>query len=359
LIRPFYIGILLVFLAAAVPAATQSEAIDAARSHVTQNLLPKAPGVSIAVGYDGIIVWSEGFGVADVAAQKPVTTNTQFRIGSVSKPLTAAGLMLLVEQGKIDLDADIHQYVPDFPHKDVVITTRELAGHLAGIRHYRGTEVYLNQHYDSVRTGLKIFEDDPLLFKPGEKYSYSSYGFNLISMVMENAAQKKFLDYMQQSVFGPLQMEGTVADDTRRQIPDRSRFYQRHSGSTNFVEAPAVDSSYKWASGGFLSTPDDLVHFGMAMLHPGLLKQSSMDAMFTSQKTSAGKSTGYGIGWIVAHDPKGRRVWYHTGGSIGGTAILEVRPDSRLVIAILWNCDEALDKVGVKLIADDFDQLLK
>jgi CubicO group peptidase (beta-lactamase class C family) len=184
--------IALALLVATAHAASLREAIDAARAHVRQNLASKAPGLSIAVGRDGKILWSEGFGFADLAAHKPVTPQTQFRIGSVSKPLTAAGLMLLMEEGKIDLDADIHKYVPDYPDKGAPITTRQLAGHLAGIRHYRGKEFYSGQHYDSIQAGLKIFEDDPLLFKPGEAFSYSSYGFNLISVVMESASQQKF-----------------------------------------------------------------------------------------------------------------------------------------------------------------------
>ena len=128
------------FFSFAVATAAEKPALDAAiaraREIVATKLAPAVPGLSVAVGVDGAIVWSEGFGYADLAAKKPVTRDTRFRIGSISKSIAAAGLMLLVERGQLDLDAPVQKYVPDFPvKKEGVITTRLLAGHLAGIRH--------------------------------------------------------------------------------------------------------------------------------------------------------------------------------------------------------------------------------
>src|ERR1700733_10870130 len=132
-------------------ASSLPEVVSEVRSRILADLAPKVPGLSVAVAEDGKLIWSEGFGFADLDARKPVTSETLFRIGSVSKTLTAAGLMLLVEKGKVDLDVDIHRYVPDFPDKGHPINTRQLAGHLAGFRHYRGREFYLNRHYATVR----------------------------------------------------------------------------------------------------------------------------------------------------------------------------------------------------------------
>jgi CubicO group peptidase (beta-lactamase class C family) len=321
-------------------AASLSDVVTDVRSRILADFAPKVPGLSVAVGEDGKIIWSEGFGLADLEAKRPVTTQTLFRIGSVSKSLTAAGLMLLVEKGKVDLDADIHRYVPDYPDKGHTITTRQLAGHLAGIRHYKGEEFYLNRHYGSVRESLRIFENDPLLSVPGEKYSYSSYGFNLISMVMEKAAGRNYLSYMQDAVFTPLAMTNTMPDDATLAIPQRTRFYKAKTGG-GFELEPEVDNSYKWASGGFLSTPEDLVRFGSAHLQPGFLTRASLDALFTSQKTSDGKETGYGIGWDVQKDKEGHDLWFHTGGSVGGTSMLLIEPESRMVLAITANCTDA------------------
>jgi len=316
--------------------ASLSEAIERSRELVKSQLAPKVPGLSVTVAANGKIVWSEGFGFADVEKKIPASTSTRFRIGSVSKSLTAAGLALLVEKGKLDLDAPVQKYVPDFPDKGAVISTRLLAGHLAGIRHYQGDEFLLNKPFRSVREGLTIFENDPLLAPPGTKYSYSTYGWNLISAVMEAAAKQEFLSYMEKNVFKRLRMSSTRPDRAGVADAQRTQFYNSDPQG-QFVVAPAVDSSYKWAGGGFLSTTEDLVRFGSAHLQPGFLKKDSLDLLFTSQKTSDGKETGYGVGWSILKDAQGHRILMHTGGSIGGTSVLLLHPDSKIVVAMICN----------------------
>jgi CubicO group peptidase (beta-lactamase class C family) len=318
------------------PPSSLAEAISRSRELVRTELAPKVPGLSVAVAADGKIIWSEGFGYADLEKKAQVTASTRFRIGSVSKSVTATGLVLLVERGKLDLDAPVAKYVADFPDKGAVITTRQLAGHLAGIRHYKGDEFLLNRPFKNVREGLTIFENDPLIAPPGTKYSYSTYGWNLISAVMESAAKVEFLTFMEQDVFKPLGMKNTGADHAGADDPQRTQFYAS-DGDGKFVVAPAVDNSYKWAGGGFLSTPEDLVRFGSAHLQPGFLKKHTLDLLFTSQKTSDGKETGYGVGWSILSDAQGHRILMHTGGSVGGTSVLLIHPDSKIVVAMICN----------------------
>jgi CubicO group peptidase (beta-lactamase class C family) len=324
------------------PAVLPSEEIVVrARSFVEKGLATKVPGLSVAVAVDGKIVWSEAFGYADLEAKRPVTPATRFRIASVSKPVTAAGLMLLVERGQLDLDAPVQKYVPDFPVKpEGVITTRLLGGHLAGVRHYQGTETLLNRPFADVHAGLKIFADTPLIAPPGVKFNYSTYGWSLISAVMESAAQRAFLDYMDEEVFKPIGMTHTRPDRAGVVDADRTLFYVTGPDG-KFAAAPPIDSSYKWAGGGFLSTAEDLVKFGSALLQPGLLKETSLTSLFTSQKTSEGKPTGYGIGWFVQRDKHGRPFYFHTGGQQGATSVLFMRPDERLVVAIVCNLSDA------------------
>ncbi len=153
------------------------------------------PGAAVAVSIGGKTVWAAGFGTSDKEQNIPVDpAKTRFRIASISKPLTATGLALLIQQGKIHPDSSIHHYLPSYPRKKYRITVRQVAGHLGGIRHYRGNENYSNIHYNSVRDGLRIFESDSLVNKPGSTYVYSSYGFNLISAVMEAASGQTFLN---------------------------------------------------------------------------------------------------------------------------------------------------------------------
>jgi CubicO group peptidase (beta-lactamase class C family) len=162
------------------------------------------PGLSVTVANGGKVVWSEGFGYADKGKSVPVNTQTRMRIGSVSKTVTSTGAAILYENGLLDLDAPVQQYIPSFPEKRWPITTRQLMGHISGIRHYRENEMLGNQFFPSVMAGLEIFSADTLLFEPRTKYSYSSYAWNLVSAIMENVAKQDFLTFMERNVFNPL-----------------------------------------------------------------------------------------------------------------------------------------------------------
>jgi len=301
------------------------------------------PGLSIAVAVDGKIIWSEGFGLADLENQIRVSPATRFRIASVSKPLTAAAMARLFEQGKLDLDAPVQKYVPNFPRKEKDITARQLAGHLSGIRHYRrdpdeSKDEFFNrrEYYKSVSEALKIFQDDPLDFTPGTKFGYSSFGYTLLSAVIEGASRQDFLTYMQEQVFIPLKMSSTSADDNRQIIPNRTRFYSL-DGEKKLINAPYIDRSYSWAGGGFLSTPEDLVRFGSAHLQSGYLKEETLKEIFTSQKNADGKETGTGFGWRIGKDKEGRTFYFHPGENVGGRSYLLMYPEKKVVVAMLHN----------------------
>lgn len=302
------------------------------------------PGLSVAVGVQGRVVWSEGFGYADIEQRVPVTPRTRFRLGSVSKVLTAAAVARLHQAGKLDLDAPIQKYVPTFPDKGAPITTRQLAGHLAGIRHYQPKDFSNGrnidfEHYDKVLDSLKIFQDDPLVAPPGTRYHYSTFGYTLISQVVEGASGLGFLEYMDRELFQALGMRQTCADRTEAIIPDRTRFYQRGPGGKQ-SNAAYVDSSYKWAGGGLLSSAEDLVLFGSTHLRPGFFERETLDLLFTPQRTADGKETGVGVGWRIGSDSMKRRVIHHAGSISGGRSVIVIFPDTGVVIALLSNLGE-------------------
>ena len=298
------------------------------------------PGLSVAVGNGPEVVWSEGFGYSDLTHQVTVTPLTKFRVGSVSKPITAAALGVLVEEGALDLDAPVQTYVPSFPEKTWPVTTRLLAGHLGGIRHYRGTENFSAVNYPDVLSGLEIFQDDPLINEPGTEFSYSSYGWNLISAVVEGAIGEPFLEFIHSEVFDALGMENTIPDYNQPVIPHRTRFYTK-GPEGQVVNAPYVDNSYKWAGGGFLSTPEDLLIFANAHQTPGYLQAETLELLFTSQRLRDGTETGYGIGWRSDTNDHGETIVSHTGGSVGGRTVMTLNRDNGLIVAIVANLSSA------------------
>jgi serine beta-lactamase-like protein LACTB, mitochondrial len=336
---------------------SHAAAREHARAIAKEWLVRGIPGFNVAVAIEGKIIYSEAFGYADLEQRVPAWQITKFRIGSVSKPLTSAALMKLVEQNKIDLDAPIQKYVPSFPDKGALITPRMLAGHLGGIRHYKDGEPDSQKHYDSVVDGLERFKDDPLVVPPGTKFSYSSYGYNLLSAAIEAAAGRPFLDFEQEQVFTPLGLLDTTPDQPADIIQQRARFYSGAKGKPT-QNAMFVDNSYKWAGGGFISTSEDLVRFGSALLQPGYLKAESLKLLFTPQKTKDGKETNYGMGWFIGKSKSGQRIYEHSGGSVGGSSELILYPDSHLVVAFICNfsgSDDGWRGEEVQSLAEAFE----
>ncbi len=311
------------------------------------------PGLSVAVLAGGKLVWAEGFGYADLEQRVRVTPETKMRIGSVAKPITSVGMALLVENNQLDIDAPIQAYVPDFPEKRYAITTRQLAGHLAGIRHYWGDEFLSDRYYPTVEEGLEIFEDDHLIYPPGQQYSYSSYGWNLISAVMEGASGEAFVPYMQRHIFALLGMEHTQPEYMDSLIYNRTRYYIKDQ-SGRILNAPYVDNSYKWAGGGFVATAIDVVRFGHQVLSGDLLSADTRVLLFTSQKTNDGLETGYGMGWSTNVDKQGRRIIGHSGGSVGGTTQFIMYPDEGIIVCLISNLSNTRYEGAERVIAGYF-----
>ena len=286
-----------------------------------------APGLAVAVGADGKLVWSESCGFADLGRRVPVGRTTRFRIGSVSKPITATAAARLSQEGRLDMDADVRRYVPSFGH---AVTPRQLGGHLGGIRHYRGAEAVNTVHYDSVADSLRIFAGDPLVAAPGDRFSYSSYGFDLLGAAVEAAAGAPFPVAVESLVLRPLGMASTGLGPA-----GGTRFYEVTS-ARRAVPAPYVDLSDRAPSGGFLSTAEDLVRLGLGVTGPAFLDALSQRLLFTSQRSRSGEPTGYGLGFELHDSPFGV-VAGHTGNVVGGTSFLLVHPRTRVVVALATN----------------------
>lgn len=294
------------------------------------------PGMAISVSKNGNLIWSEGFGYSNIETNKKVNPSvTQFRIASISKSLTAAAVAKLVDDGKLDLDESIYAYVPDFPKKKYDFTLRQVGGHIAGIRHYNGSEFILNKKM-SIVEGLDIFKDSPLKFKPGTEYSYSTYGWNLLSVVVQNTSKTEFNKYINDEIFDSLDMSNTTLDLSDSDMPNRTLFYYETKAG-KIVLGPKVSNEHKVAGGGFISTTEDLIKFGNEIISPKILNIASRNELVKEQLLANEKGTGYGIGFGIAKTKNGTPKFSHTGGGIGATAFLLIYPEEEIVIAILTN----------------------
>lgn len=320
------------------PIVASRKIVDAIRTNHGNRIT----AISIAVLKDERIVWSEAFGIADLSTQTLATRKTKFRAASVSKALTASLCAKLAEAGKIDLDADVRKFVPRFPDKGHKISLRMLLGHLACIRHYEREDRQADapggsidaRSYGSSEDALAIFADAPLVCEPGEKYSYSTFGYTLISAALEGALKKPFPEILQTELLTPLKLtsiEPDMLDDIR---PDKARFYQDDG---KIIESAPVNCAYKVAGGGLISTAEDLARFGAAHFQEGFFSNRTLEQLFTLQKLADGSPSRTGLGWRVGEDLNGRRTYHHAGAMPGARSIIVIYPEERMAIAIMTN----------------------
>src|ERR1035441_9040402 len=188
------------------------------------------PGVSVAIVENGAVEWTAGFGTADLESSVPATSHTLYRLASISKSITATATLLLWQQGILDLDAPVQKYCPAFPEKNTPITTRELLGHIAGIRDYKSDsqddpESGNTRHFPNpIQAGLDFFKNDALVAKPGTEFHYSTQGYTVVGCAIEGASGEKYTDYVGKNVLTPAGMAHTVVDDRFAIIPFRARF---------------------------------------------------------------------------------------------------------------------------------------
>lgn len=345
---------LVFWLAAAAPALAQPtppqiEALEkAAARHMSAGLIP---ALSVAAATAEGPIWSAAWGFADLESHVPATPRTVFRIASIAKPFTAVAALLLAEQGRLNLDAPVQDYVR-FPLKQWTITTRHLLGNQSGIRHYNGDDFNSTRRYAGVEEALEIFARDALLHEPGTKYLYSTYGFNLAGAVIQGAAGMPYAQWVRERVLIPAGATAMQPDDVHRLIPRRARGYRRSAGGIP-ENCSLADTSNKVPGGGWVATAEDLVRFARTLMEGRILTQDSLGQMWTPGALRDGKPTHYGLGWNV-HSENGEMIAQHSGGQQGANTHLLLIPKRRIAIAVLANLEDA----GAISLAREFARIL-
>lgn len=326
------------------PADPYAKRLQAFEDHVRAWMKKEGvPAFTIGFVKDDYM-WIRGFGFADLENRVPATAESAYRYASVQKSMTAAAVLQLVERGRISLDAEIQTYVPFYPRKAWPVTVRQLLGHLGGVPHYVNREV--EQHFTthkSTREAIAVFEEYELVAEPGTKFSYSTYGYDLLGAAIESASGQPYADYMRDHVWGPAGMSATAMDDPLAIVPHRVRGYQEVGGQLRNSEF--VDVSSRFAGGGTRGTVRDLLRFMTALNDGRLLGPASFALMTKPMKTRDGgvsgfpKTEGYAMGWNVAHSG-GQLVLLNDGGQQETrTLILDV-PERRFAIALAQNLEK-------------------
>ena len=342
-------------------AAVAERARQIMREGVSERNLP---GASVAVGVAGDLIWAEGFGWADIEKRTPIARDTRFRIGTASMALTSAAVGLLLEKDRLRLDAEIQTYVPEFPKKQWPVTLRQLMGHVAGVRNDGGDEGPLfSQQCDRPVDAFPAFASSDLQFEPDTQYRNSSFGWIVVSAAVEAAAGEPFLTFMQKQIFDPLKMDDTIPDSTSEADPGAaSVYFPRFAADPRYGPDPMrpIDLSCYSGASVFLSTPSDLVRFGLAITGGTLLQPSTVQLLQTSQRLRSGEETGYGLGWdLESATVNGRsmQIVGHDGNLLGGqTSSLLILRERGIVVAVTANISYA-DTYSLALkVAEAFAQ---
>jgi len=329
------------------------------------------PSLQIAIGFDGRIVFEGAYGLADVENDVAATTRTRYRTASISKWMTAAAALRLAEHGKLDLDAPIQRYCPEFAEKRWTITSRHLLTHTSGVRHYADYDSELENaetdeqradverrrdrdrlgeytRYTDVVSPLQNFGDDPLEFEPGTAWQYTSLGYRVLGCVIQGAAGQSYRETLREFVFDATGMADTLADDAWQIIPRRAQGY-RMSGDEPLRRADMRDVSENLPAGGHLATATDLVTFALALRAGAIVSDTHRDLMsrpLTAPAEQAAEAPSWRdaipsedkYGYGVMFFPDDGRWWHgHTGRQAGASAIVMQAPDSDLTIAVMTN----------------------
>lgn len=298
------------------------------------------PGMSVAIVWKDHSTWTRGFGLADVENDVPATSGTVYRIGSMTRMITAVAVLRLVQSGRLGLRASVRDYVPELPDKGVPITVEHLLSQQSGLRTCKsGDELFNKKHYRRLLDGLEVYKDDALMFPPGDRFLSTPYGFHLLGLVVERVTGEEFGVHLQTDLFAPLGMSATRLDDHSAVIEHRAAGYILRKDHS-LRNSPFVDLSIRYPSDGLLSTVGDMARFAKAFLSAELLRPEMVEVMTTPYRTKKEHETHYGLGCFVRTE-RGRRVVGHAGWQPRVSTILLIVPARQLAVILLANLEQA------------------
>ena len=324
--------------------AAEQAAVDAAiDAEITKQ---DAVGVAVGIVRENKIAYLKGYGLADRERKFPVTTKTVFNWASNSKPLLALLIMLLMRDGRLDLDDDVRKFVPEFPEqKDQVIKIRHLLCHMSGIPHYGSNIVPQKAEHKSVLdymdpvVALDKFSLSKLQFQPGEKVLYSTFGYILLSAVAQRAGQEPLNDQINKRIIKPVGMNSFQLDLPFKDQPDWAVGYLKKG--KDIVKAPDIDHFWKHGGGAYKSNIEDFTRWAEALLTRKLISKQLEDRMWEPQITNNGTKTTRGLG-VIVDQLNGKLRVSHGGAQEETKTHLVIYPEDRRGIVVMCNCRHAV-----------------
>jgi len=317
-----------------------SQTKDQDPSSLLEKFISDNVAVGAVAGYavDGEILWQSAVGYADKKKRTPFKISTITRVASVVKLFTAVAVMQLVEQGLVNLNDPIHKYISDFPKSKLgAITVKQLLNHTSGIGGYKSAkEAQTKKEYPTLTDAMNVFKNRKLLFKPGIQYSYSTYGYVVLGVLIERVSGDSYENYMQKNILDKAGMKNTGIEKFGVQISNKSNLYHRNRKG-KIKNSFANNLSNRIPGGGFYTTLEDMFKFGNAIINNLLISQKTLTSMFENNGLKKGGNA-HGIGWFMyAQKPNNSAVIGHSGEQTGCSAQLMIVPKSKTVVMVMAN----------------------
>ncbi len=296
-----------------------------------------APGAAVIVVKDGQTILRKGYGLANLEHGIPVTPQTVFRLGSVTKQFTAMAILMLEEEGKLSLDDSITVFLPNFPMGDEPITIAHLLSHTSGIQSYTNMSSFWQHARDDLAPDemIDLFKDEPREFAPGEKWTYSNSGYFLLGRIIEKVSGKSYAEFVRERIFAPLSMNNSYYGSHTRIIPNRATGYEGEGGT--WQNAGFISMTPPFSAGALLSTVDDMARWDAALYTQNLVPKEALERYFTPFLLDNGEPTEYAYGWMIS-ELQGSPVAAHGGGIRGFMSFVIRVPEKHAYVAVLTNC---------------------
>ncbi|MFB3905449.1 MAG: serine hydrolase [Acidobacteriota bacterium] len=294
------------------------------------------PGGAVIVTRKGETLFRKGYGLADMELKVPIQPDMVFRLGSVTKQFTAVAILMLEEQGKLSVADPIARFLPDYPTGGQTITIEHLLTHTSGIKSYTSMSEWVSKWRTDMSLGslIDMFKDQPVDFKPDERWLYNNSGYILLGAIIEKASGHSYEDFIEKKIFGPLGMKDSCYDRTEQIMPKRAKGYQRTPNG--FQHAAYLSMTQPYAAGSLASTVDDLAIWDTALWQNKLIRKETLAKAHTPHRLTDGRSTAYGYGWALG-SYEGHRTVEHGGGIHGFATYALSMPDDGIFVAILTN----------------------
>lgn len=312
-----------------------------------------SPGCALGVIRDGKLIYTRGYGMANLEHNIPLTSKTVFDIGSTSKQFTTSSILLLAQQGKLSLDDDIRKYVPELPQYGQPITIRQLANHTSGIRDYLTLMSVTGVNFDGI-TGedeaLKlIVRQKQLNFTPGSEHLYSNSGYFLLGVIVKRASGKSLVEFAQEHIFGPLAMREThYHSDHTLIVPRRATGYAAKRGGGYRIDVSGFEQV---GDGAVYTTVEDLALWDADFYTPKVGGQALIDGLLTNGVLNSGEKIDYAVGLVNAKY-KGLQLISHGGSWAGYRAELIRFPQQKFSVICLCNRADANPSRLARQVAD-------